>query len=196
MLQIISDSPEHSTGTNVLWEKPTLELDFSSQLVSLEWIQSLSPELKDATLYRLCKIVESKPTLCESFALNQALYRTITGNTFTESASRVAQRTGCDRKTIIKGLNQAVEQNILSENLRPGTSNEYSFKPVEEWLPEPVVHKKDTLKVIPLTTENFETSVETEPVQNLDDHNLDTNNNIVVGKLISAIRSVEISRNA
>ncbi|MDF5728124.1 MAG: hypothetical protein PUP92_08805 [Rhizonema sp. PD38] len=192
MFQIISDSPAHSTGTNVLWEKPTLELDFSTQLISLEWIQSLSPELKDATLYRLCKIVESKPTLSESFALNQVLYRMISGNTFTESASRVAQRTGCDRKTILKGLNQAVEQNILLENLRPGTSNEYSFKPVEEWKPEPVVHKKDTPKVIQFpSTDNNGTLVETEPVQNLDDPQTDPNN--VVNKLINKQQQLDVS---
>ncbi|MDF5725173.1 MAG: hypothetical protein PUP91_32930 [Rhizonema sp. PD37] len=176
------------------WEKHRLEQDCTAQPVSLEWIQSLPPELKDTALYRLCKIVESKSTLSESFALNQALYRTISGNTFTESASRVAQRTGCDRKTIIKGLNQAVEQNILRENSRPGTSNEYSFKPVEEWKPEPVVHIKDirTKKVLqfPFTqqgntefTDTQEESVETEPVQNLDDPQTDTNS--VVNKLIN-----------
>ncbi|MBW4586159.1 hypothetical protein G7B40_024825 [Aetokthonos hydrillicola Thurmond2011] len=145
MFQIISDFPAHSTGTNADWE------DFAStQQVSWEWIQTLPPELKDAALYRLCKVVESKPTLCESFTLNQILYRTISGNSFTESAEHVAARTGCDRKTILKGLNQAVEQNILEKNERPGTSTEYSFKPVEEWLPEPVVRKTDirTRKVV------------------------------------------------
>ncbi|MBO3461223.1 hypothetical protein G7B40_037560 [Aetokthonos hydrillicola Thurmond2011] len=118
--------------------------------ITKEWIQSLPPELKDAALYRLCKVVESKPTLCESFTLNQILYRTISGNSFTESAENVASRTGCDRKTILKGLNQAVEQNILEKNERPGTSTEYSFKPVEEWLPEPVVRKTDirTRKIV------------------------------------------------
>ncbi len=157
MTPIISDSPAHSTGTNVLWEKPTFELDVSTQQVSLEWIQSLPPELKDAALFRFCKTVEARATLVESFTLNQVLYRTISGNSFTESAESVAVRTGCDRKTILKGLNQAVSQNILSENKRPGTSTEYSFKPVEEWLSEPVVHIKDIRikKVVefPLTQE-------------------------------------------
>ena len=74
MLQIISDSPADSTGTDSLWEKP---LDVSTQLVSWEWIQSLPPELKDAALYRLCKVVEAKPTLIESFTLTQVLYRTV-----------------------------------------------------------------------------------------------------------------------
>ncbi|MBO3463464.1 hypothetical protein G7B40_039330 [Aetokthonos hydrillicola Thurmond2011] len=122
----------------------------SHSCITIEWIQSLPPELKDAALYRLCKVVEAKPTLVESFTLNQVLYRTISGNTFTESADNVAARTGCDRKTILKGLNQAVEQNILEKNERPGTSTEYSFKPVEEWLPEPVVRKTDirTKKVV------------------------------------------------
>ena len=116
----------------------------------------------------------------------------ISGNTFTESAFRVAQRTGCNRKTILKGLDQAVEQNILELNLRSGTSNEYFFKPVEEWLPEPVVHKKDTPKVIPFpNTENLETSVETEPVQNLDDPQTDPNN-VVVNKLISKQQVVTV----
>ena len=191
MIPIISDSAEHSTGKDLLSENSTLELDKASDYrVSLEWIDNLSPELLKTVVCRFCKIVESKPTLCESFVLNQALYRTITGNTFTESASRVAQRTGCDRKTIIKGLNQAVEQNILEENLRPGTSNEYFFKPVEEWKPEPVVHKKDTPKVIQFpSTENIETPVETEPVQNLDNPNLNPNN-IVVNKLINKQQQV------
>ncbi len=93
---IISDSPAHSTGTDALREKPTFEQDVSTQQVSLEWIQSLSPELKDAALLRFCKTVEAKPTMVESFTLNQVLYRTISGNTFTESAESIAARTGCD----------------------------------------------------------------------------------------------------
>ena len=208
MIPIITNSadfePEDSQSQNLAFNQ-----------VSLEWIDSISPELLKTVVCRFCKIVESKPTLCELFALNQALYRTISGNSFTESASRVAHRTGCNRKTILKGLDQAVEQNILELNLRSGTSNEYFFKPVEEWLPQPlrvrqsptagnppsvldspVVHKKDTPKVIPFpSTENPETPVETKPVQNLDDLNSDPNS-LVVNKLISAIRSVEISRNA
>ncbi|MBO3461202.1 hypothetical protein G7B40_037665 [Aetokthonos hydrillicola Thurmond2011] len=133
--------------------------------ITKEWIQSLSPELKDAALYRLCKTVEAKPTLVESFTLNQVLYRTISGNSFTESAEHVAARTGCDRKTILKGLNQAVEQNILEKNERPGTSTEYSFKPVEEWLPEPVVRKTDirTRKVVEFPKVQDTEKVETEP---------------------------------
>ena len=95
MTQIISDSFAHSTGTDALWEKPTFELDFvNPQQVSLEWIQSLPPELKDTALYRLCRAVESKPTLVEAFTLNQVLYRTISGGTFSESAENVAKRTG------------------------------------------------------------------------------------------------------
>ncbi|MBO3464460.1 hypothetical protein, partial [Aetokthonos hydrillicola] len=145
MISIITDFPAPSAGADSLW------FDFTStQQVTLAWIQTLPPELKDAALYRLCKTVEAKPTLVESFTLNQVLYRTISGNSFTESAESVAVRTGCDRKTILKGLNQAVEQNILEKNERPGTSTEYSFKPVEEWLPEPVVRKTDirTKKVV------------------------------------------------
>ncbi|MDF5726733.1 MAG: hypothetical protein PUP92_01520 [Rhizonema sp. PD38] len=47
----MTDSPAHSAGTDALWEKPTFELDVSTQLVSLDWIQSLPPELKN-TDYR------------------------------------------------------------------------------------------------------------------------------------------------
>ncbi len=96
MIPIISDSPAHSTGTNALWEKPTWVQDCSKEQITDEWIQNLPPELKDAALYRLCKVVESQPTLVESFTLNQVLYRTISGNTFTESAESIASRTGCD----------------------------------------------------------------------------------------------------
>ncbi|MDR9900520.1 hypothetical protein G7B40_039145 [Aetokthonos hydrillicola Thurmond2011] len=138
--QTIQNPSVPTTEADSLWEKREFKTDFTStQQVTLSWIQTLPPELKDAALYRLCKAVEAKPTLVESFTLNQVLYRTISGNSFTESAESVASRTGCDRKTILKGLNQAVEQNILEKNERPGTSTEYSFKPVEEWLPEPVV---------------------------------------------------------
>ncbi|MBO3464282.1 hypothetical protein G4P69_37720, partial [Aetokthonos hydrillicola CCALA 1050] len=177
MIPIISDSPAHSAGINALWEKP---LDVSTQQISLEWIQTLPPELKDAALYRLCKTVEAKPTLVESFTLNQVLYRTISGNSFTESAENVAARTGCDRKTILKGLNQAVEQNILEKNERPGTSTEYSFKPVEEWLPEPVVRKTDirTKKVVEFpkvqNTEELQLSSNEEVVHETDYHQTDT----------------------
>ena len=189
MTPIISDSPAHSAGTDALWEKPTFELDFAStQQVSLEWIQSLPLELKDAALYRLCKIVEAKPTLVELFTLSQVLYRTISGNTFTESAESVAARTGCDRKTILKGLHQAVEQNILSENKRPGTSNEYSFKPGQEWLPEPV-HNKDTQKIggnnlVQFPTETNVDIVADVPVHNKDDHETDLNTVVVINELL------------
>ncbi|MDF5714261.1 MAG: hypothetical protein PUP93_10285 [Rhizonema sp. NSF051] len=187
MIPIITDSAGFSTPENSQTENSTIELDkISDRSLSSEWIDNLSPEAQKAVIQRFCRIIESKPTLCESFALNQALYRTISGNSFTESASRAAQRTGCDRKTILKGLAQAVEQNILSENKRPGTSNEYFFKPIEEWKPEPVVHKKDTPKVIRFpSTENPGTQVETVPDQNLDDPNLDPNNVIVVNKILN-----------
>ncbi|MDF5733328.1 MAG: hypothetical protein PUP92_36440, partial [Rhizonema sp. PD38] len=161
--------------------------------VTLEWIQSLSPELKDAALFRFCKTAESKPTLVESFTLTQVIYRTISGGNFTESADNVAQRTGCDRKTILKGLSIAKEQNIIGENKRPGTSSEYWFKPVEEWLPAPVVRIKDirTKKIIefPLIQSTEEVEIEQqlasnrEVVRSKDDHETDPNN-VVVNKLI------------
>ncbi|MBR8836970.1 MAG: hypothetical protein DSM106950_23940 [Stigonema ocellatum SAG 48.90 = DSM 106950] len=152
MTQIISD-----------FSFPCIEQGFAnSQQVSFEWIQSLPPEQKDAALFRFCKTIEARPTLVESFSLSQVLYRTISGNTFTESADSVAERTGCDRKTILKGLSIAVEQNILEKNERPGTSTEYSFKRVEEWLPEPVVRIKDirTRKIIEFPSSHNNDSVE------------------------------------
>ncbi|MDF5725054.1 MAG: hypothetical protein PUP91_32310 [Rhizonema sp. PD37] len=158
--------------------------------VTLEWIQTLPPELKDTALYRLCRAVESKPTLVESFSLNQVMYRTISGGTFTESADHVAKRTGCDRKTILKGLSIAVSQNILGKSDRPGTSSEYFFKPVEEWEPEPV-HITDTRtkKVLefPRSLEESQDftvrqldSVETELVLNVDSLETDSNNVVVL----------------
>lgn len=149
--------------------------------VTREWIQSLPAELKDEALYRLCKTIEAKPTLVESFTLNQVFYRTISGGTFTESADNVAARTGCDRKTILKGLEQAYNQNILDKNVRPGTSTEYFFKPESEWKPEPVrVVRKTGIRTKPSaefptileetqdsTTIQFD-SVETEPVRDTD----------------------------
>ena len=191
MTPIISDSPLSCTGADSLWEKPTSELDkASTQQITLEWIQSLSSELKDAALYRMCKTIEVKPTLVESFALNQVFYRTISGGSFSESTESVARRTGHDRKTILKGLDQAVRQNILEENKRPGTSNEYSFKPVEEWKPEPerVVRIKDIrnsqIIEFPLTQDCTQPNLdeETEVVRSKDDHETDPNKN-------SAIRS-------
>lgn len=190
MNRIISDSPAHSTGTDALWEKPTLELDFvSTEQITLEWIQSLSPELKDAALFRFCKTVEAKPTMVESFTLNQVFYRTISGGTFTESAENVAARTGCDRKTVLKGLHIAVEQNILEKNERPGTSTEYSFKPVEEWQPEPPVRNKDIRnnKIIELPSSQECTEAQSDEesgvVQITDDHIMDTNT-VVVNELL------------
>ncbi len=92
------------------------------------------------------------------------------------------------RKTILKGLHQAVEQNILEENKRPGTSNEYSFKPVEEWLPEPV-RIKDTQKIggdirVQFPTETKQDIVETEPVPIVDDHIMDANTVVVINNLL------------
>lgn len=201
--QIISDSPAHSTGSNSLWEKPTFELNFTStQQITLEWIQALPSELKDIALYRLCKVVESKPTMVESFTLSQVLYRTLSGNTFTESAESVAERTGCDRKTILKGLNQAVFQNILEENKRPGTSNEYSFKPVEEWLSEPVIRNKDnrTKKVIefPKIQNTGEAKIElqlpsnNQVVRETDDHETDVNTVVVFNNLKEQQQEVSV----
>ena len=197
MNAIISDSPAHSTGTDALLGKPTFEQDLKcAQQITLEWIQSLPPELKDAALLRLCKVVEAKPTLVESFALNQVLYRTISGGMFTESAESTAKRTRSDRKTILKGLHIAVEQNILEENKRPGTSNEYSFKPVEEWLPQPVVLNRDTQKIggdnlVQFPTEIKEDTVETEPVHNTDDLEMDPNT-VVVNELLE-LSTTEVS---
>ena len=129
----------------------------------------------------------AKPTLVESFTLNQVLYRTLSGNSFTESSESVAARTLCDRKTVLKGLKIAVEQNILSENKRAGTSSEYQFLPYSEWLPQPVVHIKDTpsSKLVQFpSTENYIAPVETEPVLTADDHITDLNAVIVVNKLL------------
>ncbi|MBR8835772.1 MAG: hypothetical protein DSM106950_17575 [Stigonema ocellatum SAG 48.90 = DSM 106950] len=169
---------------------PQSTLDTVDPGVSYEWIQSLSPELKDAALYRMLKIIEAKPTLVELFAINQVIYRTVSGNTFTESAEEAAKRTGHDRKTILKGLDQAVSQNILEENKRPGTSSEYWFKPVEEWLPEPVVRNRDTRtrKVLQFPSSHNTDSVETEQqitsnhevVRNMDCHETDSNMLFVV----------------
>ncbi|MBR8840367.1 MAG: hypothetical protein DSM106950_41880, partial [Stigonema ocellatum SAG 48.90 = DSM 106950] len=79
----------------------------------------------------------------------------------------------------------AVEQNILEKNDRPGTSTEYSFKPVEEWLPEPVVRIKDTRnnKVLQFPTTHNTESVETEQQLTSNDGVVrlaDANNNLVV----------------
>ncbi|MDF5725046.1 MAG: hypothetical protein PUP91_32265 [Rhizonema sp. PD37] len=178
----ISDSPADSTGTDSLREKA---LDVGVQHVSLEWIQSLPPELKDTALYRLCRAVESKPTLVESFSLNQVIYRTISGGNFTESADNVAKRTGCDRKTILKGLSIAVGQNILEKSDRPGTSTEYFFKPVEEWKLEPVrITDTRTKKVLefPLTQNTDDGE---RVVHETDDLETDPNTHIVVDKLIN-----------
>ncbi len=177
--------------------------DDSPKGITLEWIQSLSPELKDAALFRFCRTAESKPTLVESFTLTQVIYRTISGGSFTESADNVAARTGCDRKTILKGLSIAKEQNIIEENKRPGTSSEYWFKPVEEWLPAPVVRIKDirTKKIIEFPKIQYTEEVGFEEqlasndgvVRNKDDHETDPNNKIVVvNKLIKEQQQVVV----
>ncbi|MDF5726102.1 MAG: hypothetical protein PUP91_37795 [Rhizonema sp. PD37] len=187
MGQIISDS-----------SFPHMGEDFaSSQQVTDEWIQSLSPELKDSALLRFCKIVEAKPTLVESIALSQVLYRTISGGTFTESADSAAKRTGHDRKTILKGLDQAVSQNILKENKRPGTSTEYSFKPVEEWKPEPerVVRTADTPRHKGYNVIQFPPTEElpaAEVVHIKDYPQTDTNNHVVVNKLLNKQQLVNV----
>jgi len=186
-IQTISNSPASCTGADSLWE---FEQDFASaQHVTFEWIQDLPPEQKDAALYRLFRTIEARPTLVELFALNQVIYRTVSGNTFIESAESVAERTGCDRKTVLKGLSIAVEQNILEKSDRPGTSTEYSFKPVEEWLAEPVVRSKDnrTSQVLQFPSSHHTESVEDEQqlastswvVHNTDDHEMDSNTVVV-----------------
>ena len=155
---------------------PQTEQDVVDQRVGItrEWIQSLPAELKDEALYRLCKTIEVKPTLVESFTLNQVLYRTISGGTFTESADNVALRTGCDRKTILKGLALAVDQNILEKNDRPGTSTEYFWEPVEEWKPEPVrvvrnkdIRTKPTIE-FPSSQDTDEAGIEPQLTSNLE----------------------------
>ena len=132
----------------------------------------------------------AKPTLVESFTLNQVLYRTLSGNSFTESSESVAARTLCDRKTVLKGLKIAVEQNILSENKRAGTSSEYQFLPYSEWLPQPVVHIKDirNSKIVefPKTqnTESEEINRGDEVVLSKDYHITDSNTLVIVNKLL------------
>ena len=197
MIHIISDSPAYSMGADSTWEKPTSaqsEQDVNAQQVTLSWIQSLPPELKDAALYRLCKIVEAKPTLVESFALNQVLYRTISGGTFIESAESVAARTGCDRKTVLKGLDQAVKQNILEKNDRPGTSTKYSFKPETEWELEPVVRNKNTRtnKVIEFPSLHEIKCENEQSVRTKDDLATDANIVVVLKDLEEATTEVSI----
>ena len=165
VVQSIPDSQAECTGVSspclsVLTLLPKEEQTDGLPGVTLEWIQTLPPELKDAALLRLFRTVEAKPTLVEAFTLIQVLYRTVSGGTFTESADNVAARTGCDRKTILKGLEQAYNQNILDKNVRPGTSTEYFFKPESEWKPEPVVRNKD-IRTKPLT--EFPITQNTEP---------------------------------
>ena len=184
-IQTIPDPLAPSIGVNSprLHKRPSSDEADSTLSVTREWIQSLPQNLKDEALYRFCKTIEAKPTLVESFALNQVLYRTISesGKPFFESADNVAARTGCDRKTILKGLEQAYNQNILDKNIRPGTSTEYFFKPESEWKPEPerVVRKTDirTQKVIEFPSSQEENqdstviqfdTVETEPVLKTD----------------------------
>ena len=112
--------------------------------------------------------------------------------------------------------------NIIEENKRPGTSSEYWFKPVEEWLPAPVVRIKDirTKKIIEfpkiqdieeveseqqlasndevvLIPDYLETKQQLdsndEVVRSKDDHETDSNNNlVVVNKLIQEQQQVPI----
>lgn len=148
----------------------------SAKQVTL-WIDNLSPEETKAALQKFCFIAASvQLTMAETVSLIQVLYRTISGNTFTESAESIAARTGHDRKTILKGLNQAVQQNILKEKKRPGTSTEYSFKPIEKWLHSPVVHNKDirSKKIVEFSsileaTEENDSSSNLPPVLIMDD---------------------------
>ncbi|MDF5733850.1 MAG: hypothetical protein PUP92_39240, partial [Rhizonema sp. PD38] len=100
----------------------------------------------------------------------------------------------CDRKTILKGLSIAKEQNIIEEYKQPGTSSEYWFKPVEEWLPEPVVRITHirTKKVIefPKIQDTEKVGIEQQLAGNdgvvlkTDDHEMNANNNIVVNKTL------------
>ncbi|MBR8841060.1 MAG: hypothetical protein DSM106950_45705 [Stigonema ocellatum SAG 48.90 = DSM 106950] len=53
--------------------------------VTMEWIESLSPELKDAALLRFFETFASNPTLEESFAVTQEIYDMISKNLQTES---------------------------------------------------------------------------------------------------------------
>ena len=182
---------------------PQSTLDAVDPGITYEWIQTLPAELKDVALYRFCKTIEARPTLVESFSLNQILYRTISGGTFTESADSVASRTGCDRKTVLKGLSIAVEQNILEKNDRPGTSTEYSFKPVEEWLDSPVVRSKDIRNNFVLqfpTTQNTESAgTELQVASNLevvpiaDYPETDSNNNNIVVVSLKEVEQLEVS---
>ena len=188
--QTIPDSPTDCMRIESLDRYTEATSSNEQSSITREWIQSLPQDLRDEALLRFCKVVEAKPTLCESFALNQVLYRTISGGTFTESADNVAERTGCDRKTILKGLELAVSQNILDKNVRPGTSTEYFWSPVEEWKPEPerVVRKTDirTKKVdeFPATPHNDSVEAEQQVTSNSEVvHETDTNNNIVVVSL-------------
>ena len=103
------------------------------------------------------------------------------------------------RKTILKGLNQAVEQNILEKNERPGTSTEYSFKPVEEWLDSPVVRNKDIRKnqviefpLLQYITEPQETE-EDEVVPIADDPETDLNTVVVINKLLEETTTEEVN---
>ncbi|MBR8840417.1 MAG: hypothetical protein DSM106950_42140 [Stigonema ocellatum SAG 48.90 = DSM 106950] len=59
--------------------------DDSSGGVTMEWIESLSQELKDAALLRFFETFASNPTLEESFAVTQEIYDMISKNLLPES---------------------------------------------------------------------------------------------------------------
>ena len=84
---------------------PQGELDAinSSRGITLEWIQSQPQELKDLALLRLCKVVEAKPTLFRVIYPEPSPLPHHLRGTFTESAESVAERTGCNRKTVLRG---------------------------------------------------------------------------------------------
>jgi len=72
----IPNSPAPCIGVDSpnLPPQSTLDAVDSSLSVTYEWVESLSPELKNAALYRLFKTIEAKPTLvellCDSFSRN------------------------------------------------------------------------------------------------------------------------------
>ncbi len=155
--------------------------------LSQDLLKSWDTDSLANALERVVRIVESGvPPAALAMAL-QIWYRTLSGNTFTESLQSVTERAHFSRNYALKGLKLLQELNLISCTKRPGQTDEYSFMPIEEWqqyIP-PIPDKNDrTNKIVEFPTQQEEISVQSEPTEPIPDEDVPVEDtNVVVSSI-------------
>ncbi|MFL9455964.1 MULTISPECIES: hypothetical protein [Nostocales] len=161
------------------------------QSFSQDLLKSWDTDSLANALERVIRIIESGvPPAALAMAL-QIWYRTLSGNTFTESLQSVCDRSHFSRNYALKGLKLLQSLNVVNCQKRKGQTDEYTFAPAGEWQQyvPPIPDKNDrTNKIVEFPVTQIKESVEvkpTEPIPIEDDPVEDTNSSCYLNKSLT-----------